>query len=160
MNLSQEYLQSIKPKKRGVSDKYVWNIYRFFKENGLNDIHIFKTIDGNNIYFVYGNGNVGANMWTVLRTGSFGKIELFSFMLFNFKNKLAYEEITEEFFKNYKKLGRCYFDPLHRWWGNGNNRFTVINKNSMRCNWCGQWLHRKIEKVVTIKRKKIWELAK
>lgn len=164
MNLSQEYLQSIKPKKRCVSDKYDWNIYRFFKENGLNDIHVFKSLKANNFYFIYGdrlNGSIGINVWSVLHAGSYGKLELGSYILFNFKDQSVYEEITDKFFKHYKKLGRCYFDPSHNaWWRNEDERFTVINKNSKRCNWCGHFLHREVNKIITIQRKEVWKLDK
>jgi hypothetical protein len=67
-------------------------------------------------------------------------------------------DITEWFWNEYLKSDRCIFDREHTGWMQGTeNRFTGINKNSKKCNWCGQHLTRRIKKVVTVERKPVWE---
>jgi len=60
------------------------------------------------------------------------------------------------FFKTYIKDGRCIFDREHNgWWKGGDNRFTYIN-STRRCNWCGEWQRKRIEKEVKIKQRVVW----
>lgn len=66
-------------------------------------------------------------------------------------------DITEWFFKEYLKIGRCIFDREHKgWWQGGDTRFTVINKSSRRCNWCGKHFHREIQKEIKVIRHETW----
>lgn len=68
-----------------------------------------------------------------------------------------YVDITDLFWSQYVKKGRCLWDKTHNGWlMNDGNRFTYINKNSRRCNWCGEWQCREIYKKVKIERREAW----
>lgn len=167
MNLSK-----IKPKLKGESDKYSWNLYKFLnkisKDKYINNqLRIYwnhhSRWDGAHLPFVgelsntmqliispYGDRGSGYFMNTILHKGN---CELFSLCVWKHEDLL---DITDWFFDTYEKIGRCIFDPEHYKWMLGTeNRFTYVN-NTRRCNWCGQWQHKEIVKKTRIERREVW----
>jgi hypothetical protein len=145
----------IKPNISGVSDKFSWNFYKYIKKHGVNQRILFDGRDGKpihpmNIYVL--NRTIGNTLLEIM-TGH-GINYDFSMYLLN-----KYTDITEQFCKQYLRQGRCMFDPEHNgWWLGDESRFTMINKNSKRCRWCGKHLRRNIVKHVNVQRKETWEL--
>ncbi|MGK4040826.1 hypothetical protein AB0Y20_00895 [Heyndrickxia oleronia] len=172
-------LNEIKPKVKGESDKYSWNLYRFLnklfkdKDEGKyikNQLEIhwltYSRWDGKYLEFDPDNLNRGMNQVLILPFGlehgrSFydlntimgkGRAELFHVPW----RKDQLTNITDWFFSTYQKDGRCIFDRNHnKWWQGEANRFTYIN-NTRRCNWCGEWHKKEIHKEVKIERKVRW----
>jgi len=99
---------------------------------------------------LYGDGYLhGARLAPILC----GDFETWAFAVGN-----GVREITDEFWKQYERDGRCAFDRDHRMhFQNDEDRFTIIGA-TRRCNWCGEWHERHIEKRVQIERREIWTL--
>lgn len=172
MIITPEYLNSIKPKKRGQCDKFSWNIYRYLKEKCMFDIQVCwyekSWIDGSVEHFsennslrnvqtfiLFGGHYSGARILDLQSKGNSSTLETYSFCAFD---KEKFIDITEWFLKRYQQIGRCIFDLEHGgWWSGEGDRFTVINKKSRRCNWCGQYQRKSIIKQVNvIKRREVW----
>lgn len=65
-------------------------------------------------------------------------------------------DITDEFWTAYQRGGRCVIDRNHTgWFANAEDRFTIIG-GTRRCNWCGQWHERHIDKHTRIERRDVW----
>lgn len=65
-------------------------------------------------------------------------------------------EITDQFWREYERDGRCAFDRAHSVpFTDSGNRYTVVG-TSRRCNWCGAWHESHIEKRVQIERVQVW----
>lgn len=65
-------------------------------------------------------------------------------------------DITEQFWPAYERDGRCVIDRKHTgWFANDEDRFTIVG-GTRRCNWCGQWYERHIEKRARIERRQVW----
>jgi|GEM_PF-1168993 len=72
-------------------------------------------------------------------------------------NKKTVIDITDWFWNNYIKIGRCIWDRSHKGWlDNDENRFTHIDQNNRKCNWCGLVQHKEIKEEQIIKRTEIW----
>ena len=160
MKIDKEYLKSIKPKQRFKSDKYSWNIYRYLKKNMIfGDIKVLDTSFG--IMFCYNMDKVGFSgrtIHSILQSGPYSALDNYCYLRYY---STEYKDISDEFFKKYSQVGRCYFDEDHNgWWSGDEHRFTDINRNCKRCNWCGKDLRRTIETVVERKRKEVWRLEK
>lgn len=149
MNLSR-----IKPKNKGVSDKYSWNLYKFL--NKMLKVEKFATEDTVRFYWntysrwdgehlpfnghidfgrqgiisTTDNKNTGYLLDAVLREG---RSELYAIPL-AWQNTI---DITDWFFDTYEKIGRCIFDSDHNgWMQHTDARYTYVN-NTRKCNWCG-----------------------
>lgn len=171
--MSSFELSKIKPKQRGKSDKYSWNIFRYLKENSDRKIKVLfytkswvdsstvefnqnKTLDMMQTFIMIGD-MVGTRIDSMLRNGPSKSLEIFSFCTFD---QSAFIDITDWFIKEYTRVGRCIFDRNHNgWWNGSDSRFTQINKNARKCNWCGQHHKRKIIKRISINRKECWVSA-
>lgn len=155
-----------RPKVRGESDKFSWGIYRFLKKHpGIRIMYYSKNDMGEDepfdpkksqrprkIFMLHsGSAMIGISVSQAMD----GKLHEYAFSVWDCKK---FVDITDWFFKEYAMIGRCLFDREHFgwWWGDG-QRFTHINKHSRRCNWCGEWQHRTIKKVVQIKRCEVWQ---
>jgi hypothetical protein len=170
-------LKLIKPKVKGESDKYSWNLFKF-----LNKLHSDKNYgnyyknqleilwlhhsrwDGSYLEFNEDKLNIGQLI--IMPLGKANGRSFFSMQSVLAKGRaeefaLPWREdeltnITDWFFTTYIRDGRCIFDRGHQSWLQGTeNRFTFIN-NTRRCNWCGKWHNKEIQKVVSIKRKEVW----
>jgi hypothetical protein len=170
-------LKQIKPKVKGKSDKYSWNLYRFL-ESQVKQKEIGKYVqkqikvywiarswwDGSYLGFdpdkicnlnqvvisPFGGKLSGYFLSHVLRDG---KKECYSLSVYR-EDQLV--DITDWFFSVYERDGRCIFDREHKsWMATPEGRYTYIN-NTRKCNWCGQWHKKEIHKVVKIERKEVW----
>lgn len=159
-----------KPKKKGVSDKFSWNLYRFlreypnakimlYKKDHTGDIKEFDPNGFQGTYHFFGmiGELVGARFVDIMRAGPSAKIQLYAFSWWGDANFI---DVTDWFFSEYERRGRCLFDKEHSsWWAGEEGRFTYINSHSRRCNWCGAWQKMRIEKRVRLERKKVWEAS-
>jgi hypothetical protein len=179
----KEFLKQIKPKIKGESDKYSWQLYEFLRKNynrfGIPNVYYIQTQDswdskeekaiyvdrpfdendsrlnyiwiGDNHRDGWYYGNKLSNILGCSRE----KYTVFACPYFN--NRIIIN-ITEWFWNEYLKIGRCIWDRSHHGWlVNDDKRFIYVNKNSRKCQWCGLWQHREIEKRVKIERKEVWK---
>lgn len=159
MIITKEYLKLIKPKKSRQSDKFSWNIYRYLRtylKFKNVDVKVLDTSFG--VIFCYHIEPAfynGRSIRTILQAGSYGSLQNYAYV----RRQEQYKDISEEFFKWYPILGRCYFDKEHNgWWVGEEHRYTTINKHCLRCNWCGAFLKRRIETKVKRVREEHWEI--
>lgn len=169
--------EEVRPKKRGESDKYSWNLYRYLRDNNKRDIrfcyHTENPVDSKEqdlpldfnksfgtmqIFVLFGDGKggfgtSGIRVSDAMHKGQTARLETFSFCLWD---KSKFVDITEQFWNLYRQIGRCVFDRNHHGWWQGEGRFTQINKNSRKCNWCGKHQRRQIKKYVNIERREVW----
>ena len=154
-----------KPKLKGESDKFSLGVYRvlkkypgirivYYSKNSMGEYDPFdpkKSQSPRQIFMLHsGSAMVGLNVSQAMDN----KLQEYAFSLWD---REKFVDITDWFFKEYAKRGRCIFDKEHHgWWIGEENRFTVINWHSRRCNWCGEWQTRTIKKEVRIKRHEIW----
>lgn len=167
-------LKEIKPKVRGKSDKYSWQLYQYLKKNPTHTKVFWnrKNYSPDGTYSDFSEGQlyksgriiigrmheelIGANLGTIMGQGK-NKYQSWCYHPFGGWSNDQFEEITDYFWEGYTKLGRCFLDPQHNsWWFSDDKRFIYVN-NTRRCNWCGQWQERKIEKVVRVNRNTVWE---
>lgn len=183
MNLS---IKCFKPKTKGKSDKYSCQLYEFLRRhqqrfNGLPNVYYIQTQDRWNselerteqveVLFDKQNfsrahiwvGNIDGEGWyygnklSCIIGESKEKYTIFASLWYTDRTVI---DITDWFWNEYLKVGRCIWDKSHNTWlMNDDDRFTYINKNSRRCNWCGQWQHREIEKRVKLERKSLWKVC-
>jgi hypothetical protein len=168
-------LKLIKPKKKGESDKYSYNLYKLLsnldKEKLLHQTKIYwlhhSRWDGEHLPFdpknlnirqliltPYDTHSVGYFMDSVLHKGT--KAERYA--LPYKKEKMM--DITQWFIDTYAKIGRCIFDYKHIGWFYGDeNRYKNINENHKECNWCGQLLKKRVEKEVKVVQHTYWDLV-
>jgi hypothetical protein len=67
------------------------------------------------------------------------------------KNKTV-EDITDWFWSQYILLGRCLWDVNHnKYMTNDETRFTYLDNNTRKCNWCGAVQSKKETPITTIK---------
>lgn len=172
-------LKAIKPKERSKSDKYSWYLYQFlnklFKEKEYGkyyqkqlEIHwlhesrwdgnwLDAPIDGiakfnlNQILIIPAGKKNDRSFYHMSAILQKGRSERFAL-----PSQWTTTDITEWFFDNYKKDGRCVFDREHiNFMQGADSRFTYVN-NTRRCNWCGEWHKKEIKKEVKIKRRVQW----
>jgi predicted nucleic-acid-binding Zn-ribbon protein len=129
--------------------------YKYFEFdiNNFNIKDIYFSCQSQDLVSKY-NEITGATLSRII-SDSKNKYELYCYACGYSPRK--YVDITSIFWSEYVKRGRCIWDRKHNGWlMDDDNRFTYANKNSRRCNWCGEWQHRKINKKVRIERKEIW----
>ncbi|HOW51781.1 MAG TPA: hypothetical protein PLV42_07035 [bacterium] len=166
--VTPEYLKAVRPAglKEGRSDKYSVNLYRFFKRMLDKDrilaphrLRVWKD-QGNHWWFGFpdrGNEFYGVRFITVISRG-YRKDEVFCFL----KTPMV-EEITAEFYEQYRKIGRCIYHMqgshhiehddymLHT-----DGRYTMSADGKRRtCNWCGR--KQKMMVVREVTKKECWE---
>jgi hypothetical protein len=124
-----------------VSTQYQWDdnlkegkyINVEFDENNVHPMHIWigrksNEIDENTVWY---HGNT---LNTILGSGRCRYI--------NFANPWYTDkkviDITNLFWEKYIEIGRCIWDHQHTsWFANDNDRFTYLDENTRKCNWCG-----------------------
>lgn len=163
-------IKSIKPKIKGESDKYSWNLYNWllkykqhrnvfvYLEDG-EEFNINK-IDFKRADFIigtrYDDGCVTGNKLHSIISRGRGRDDCWSFHAIAGWRYKDFHDVTEIFWNKYIESGRCLVYGHGNMWLRGDeNRYTVIN-NTRRCNWCGKWQHKEIEKIVKIERKEVW----
>lgn len=159
----------VKPKVKGQSDKYSWNIYAWLnKHNKIYNNRIYyvenKEFDIENVSFdkiIFGekinDGEIiGNTLNMIIHKGIKGESSFCMMKSLGWFNDDILD-ITDVFMSEYIKLGRCYlFGHGDSWLAYDEDRYTKINKNSRRCNWCGKHETRFIETEKIIKRKELW----
>lgn len=161
----KEFAKTIKPSVKGQSDKFSWRLYQRALKRGRERVYLmaWSFIDGyrapslddleagntpayqiaigvkNDDWF---NGNTLRNICTPGTA----------------KHDWAYSpahhvaewiDITDWFWSNYLRIGRCLFWKYEHSW-------LQINRNARKCEYCGKQERRSIKKVQTIKRQEIW----
>lgn len=151
MFITKQYLESIKPKVKGESDKYSWNMYRFLKRHKLENIFGVMSKDGMMVGTVDSEGLSGCLVRSIISSGYRLPIE------FWFDKSIFGLRIMPLYLEEYQRVGRCLMlDHDEPWISGDDNRFRTIG-NTRRCNWCGKWQHRTIKKIVKLTRKEVWE---
>lgn len=173
VNNKQYDLNRIKPNNIKVSDKFSRKLYKQLKDISKEKYHNIKIYwntssrwDGSHMPFenvISSDGFTTLNQVMVSpdgnkRTGYF----LSSIITGNKKAERfalphTWEliDITDWFFDTYEKIGRCMYSPHNGWLAEDDGRFTYVN-NTRKCNYCGEWQQRHVEKVQTIKRVSSW----
>lgn len=153
-----ELLPQIKPRNARVSDKYSANLYRFIRERRLVTV-LFHKPSGQR-YLTCSNWReddwphvTGARIWHVLIATRRPEDCTAVYVGHLYADC---EDITEVFWREYIRKGRCALDPEHeRYFQGDEDRFSMI-ASARRCNWCGLWFRKEVEKVVEIKRITHW----
>jgi len=160
MIVTDDFLNKIKPKIKGVSDKYTWNLYKILSKYKNKNIEIYyrniceyqdrelnfpqDDLSPNNVILSTRETKddlIGDKLMITMREGKFTE-----FWLNNYKHN--HYKITDDFFNTYFKIGRCLLDPLHYdFMRNSEDRFNE-NENTRICNWCGMKQVKVAEEVV------------
>lgn len=172
-------LCDIKPKNIKHDDKYSSKLYKLLKSFEKNpyynpqnlkvfftccevcwstdyipfheNIHKTKGILRSVIINPYGSPGSGYLLMDVLQKNN---PDFYSYCMFDTSKFI---EVTDWFFKNYSKLGRCFFDKNHYGFDNKyEDRYYIINSNYRKCKWCGEHFKREIHKRVEITRNEVW----
>lgn len=139
-------LNEIKPKKVGTSDKYSSNLYKYLKENPKAKVFYSKTNYSTEEEQVYDKNNLSTMSTYIGQSldGGISGVRLQEILgrlpkmgYFYLMSEDEYVDVTEEFFEDYKKIGRCLFDSNHsRWLLGDENRFAYSDEDTRECNWC------------------------
>lgn len=167
-------LNKIKPKVEEQSDKYSWNFYKFLKKQfkvkqAQQNIKVYfiarSKWDGTRIDFIKEEPLRYLQVAISPRWGRSSGYFLDNIIQGSRNTEFSlnvYREdelidITDWFFKEYERRGRCIFHEHGNigWVLGKESRYTVIN-NTRRCNWCGHWQQKEIETVKTIERREKW----
>lgn len=101
----------------------------------------------------YINWMYGNSLGTIL-SGSRNKYTVFA-NPWNIKKTVI--DITSWFWNKYIEIGRCIWDRDHDGWlAKDENRFTYIDDDNRKCNWCGEVQHKEIKEETVVNRKEIW----
>lgn len=137
-------IEKFNPKK---DPKYSSFIYRFLKKykkiiphRGMPVIAKFNT-------GIWRIGWHDTNGWFIGAEISFlpgEKVEIYA-------SKLGAKVIKEVKWSDYQRIGSCAINEFtHKW--------REINKNSRCCEYCGQWIRRKVKTLKIIRRCDVWEI--
>lgn len=147
MIITKEYIESIMTKEKGISNKYSWNLYRYLKNFIGKEVWAYKAPNGRIFLAIFkkpegiGHDNYGNFVNTIQTTDVKVRVSYYSWANEDFS---SYTEITNTFFEEYKQKGRCAIDKAHDGWLEGaKRRFTEIDSETRKCNWCGAILKKK-----------------
>jgi hypothetical protein len=153
--------KDFKPVVNGTSDKFSWNIYKLLTKYSTADIRVFKigwnfaegisTLEKGSLYFVIGDSPWPSTA-SIVRSTSVGPKAVVCCVSWSGVpwKRLDKEDVTEWFFREYSRIGRCLFQPE---WAHD---FTAINRNSRKCKHCGVIQRREVVTKKIIKRESIW----
>ena len=166
-------LVSIKPKNVKKSDKYSKAIYKYLKNNPYyrkvyfdeskydsnSQKYVKAKFDVNNmdlrdLYFGEPDG-LGSNCITGKCINSLimgGQCSQTTFC-YICKDCSHFVDVTKEFFEKYIEIGRCIYGH-GVWISDDEERFTYIDPEHRRCNWCGEEEY--LEKRVTTYTRDVW----
>ena len=138
-------IEKFNPKK---DPKYNSFIYRFLKRykkiiphSGMPVIAKFDTLG---IWRIGWHDTGGWFIGAPIGFSSGEKVEIYAF-------KPGGKVIEEVKWSDYQRIGGCAINELaHKW--------REINKNSRCCEYCGQWIRRKVKTEKVIRRRDIWEI--
>lgn len=148
-----KHFEKYKPKEKGKSDFYSWNLYRWLRKHGKPNsrpMHsIFKNESGE--LFIGESRNTLAEdtvhgvRLRALCSGS-GSVKLPHSGCYIDSHK--WQDVTDEFYAEYERIGACAI------WGDLSHKFTV-DGDTRTCDYCGK-VERKRVKLVE---KVTWEDA-
>ena len=160
--------EKIKPKVKGKSDKYSWNLYKWVKKKGFYPKVWFDTenrLNGEKLEFDKENfptyqlwigGSDKEGLWfygSSLRSILSPRCKEWA----NPWMANKHIDITDWFWNEYIKIGRCIWDKSHDGWlENADERFAYVG-NTRKCKWCGKWQAKEIIKETTISRYDVWK---
>ncbi len=166
----------IKPKVRGESDKYSWNLYKFINKvrycnKVIVDIESWQRDEGEpfDIRRIKECGYLKRQHVFIVREGYFqsgkklasilsGVPPLHQTFYYGWLQNDRILDITEVFWDEYKRRGRCLFFAHEEHFIKGiESRYIQINKHSRKCRWCGHIQTRSIKTIKTIKRVEEWK---
>lgn len=139
MKLTAEYLKSIRPQTTSPREKYSWNLYRFLRRKDVREkIRVYegKTSDTEPVQYFFAvtkcassqedTGNVGIFECMLRTRRSTERIEMLSYCDYDFSSM---KDVTEKFFKEYQKIGKCAFhEPEHELYIRNTERFEIIDE--------------------------------
>lgn len=113
--------EKYKPKERGKSDFYSWNLYRWLrkqdKEGDLKKTNIYKTEGGSLYigarYYDHLDHVVGVNLRSLCSGSGYGRFPLCG----SFMGSDQWQDITDWFWSEYDRIGVCaiHGDFSHDW---------------------------------------------
>jgi len=167
--MSRIDINLIKPQIKKESDKFSWGLYKCLKKNKNYSKVFFSTwnpMNGSKVELDWDNLNI-SNI--IIGFGDAEKRRVSGERLRNIVSGTTMEycfdytprefiDITDEFWERYQKIGRCLLFPHHKkfWLQGEKNRYTYVN-GTRKCNWCGKWQKKHIEKKTAIERLEVWE---
>lgn len=153
-------LNLIKPKIKNESDKYSWNLYKYLKKYPNSKVYYDKINSFTDNEQMYNKDNLTKNdviIGNICENSIVGVtlsqllMKVPSMQFWYGGAKKTHVDITNQFFNDYIEIGRCLFDSTHDGWlRNTDNRFTYINDEQRKCNWCGIEQHKEKKEVVKI----------
>jgi hypothetical protein len=154
--------KNFKPLVLGKSDKYSWRIFRFLRKYGRFGLRVYRVgwcpLDGivpsdrGHLMFVLDDGDGWPITAGVIRVTVVGNDACGCVINWSGKNwnQLEKEDVTDWFFREYARIGRCLFQP--EW----SHNFVKINRNSRKCRHCGEIHRRTVVTKKIIKRVDQW----
>ena len=138
-------IEKFNPKK---DPKYNSFIYRFLKKNkkiiphrGMPVIAKFDTLG---IWRIGWHDTGGWFIGAPIGFSPGEKVEIYAF-------KPGGKVIEEVKWSDYQRIGGCAINEFaHKW--------REVNKNSRCCEYCGQWIRRKVKTEKIIRRRDVWEI--
>lgn len=166
-------LASIKPKNIKKSDKYSKVIYKYLKNNPRYRKVYFdeskydsdsekyikvsfdvKNMDLRNLYFGepdgLGSNCISGKCINSLIVGGQCSQTTFCYIC---KDCSRFADVTKEFYEKYIEIGRCIYGH-GVWISDDEERYTYIDPEHRRCNWCGKEEH--LEKKVVTYTRDVW----
>lgn len=162
---NDEFAESIRPAVKGKSDKYSWRLYQRTKKNGRERVYLmawngligYQAPDPSCLEqgFVPASkialGQVqdgffhGGRLQTICTPGE----SLMDWAYSPAHHVAEWIDITDWFWSNYLRHGRClFFIGVHRW--------TAMNRNTRKCEHCGKHERRSVVTRREIKRVEVW----
>lgn len=159
------FANRFKPSVNGKSDKFSWRFHKRMLKYGREQVYLmaWSFVDGKKeislddlkgfvsparIAVGFKDGDdwfMGDTLGGICRDGAPTSGWAFGPM----HNVEEWIDITDWFWTNYERHGRCmFFKYLHSW--------VSINRNSRKCEWCGTHERREVETIKRIERREKW----
>lgn len=161
----RDFANRFKPAVKGKSDKFSWRFHKRMLKYGRESVYLmaWNFLDGKKEIslddlkgFVSaariavgckdgGDWLCGDTLSGICKEGGSTNGWAFGPM----HNVAEWIDITDWFWTNYERHGRCmFFKHLHSW--------ISINRNSRKCEWCGTHERREVETIKRIERRDKW----
>lgn len=160
------FAETIRPAVKGVSDKFSWRMYQRALKRGRERVYLmaWNSISGyvppdierltNNFVpaHLLALGVMEDDRWfhgATLRQISTRGAPTHDWAYGPGHHTAEWIDVTDWFWSNYSRLGRCLFWKFEHEW-------VVINRNSRKCAHCGKHQHRTVRTIKTIERREVW----